>query len=79
MSWTLSVVRSMSRLIASLDPDLHQNLLTPPGLNNLPVVPKSVKTATGIDFDGVAFQGRICGVSIMRGESDISYRSITDI
>ena len=38
------------------------------GLNHLPVVPKTVRTPVGMDFDGVSFQGRICGVSIMRGE-----------
>ncbi|WOO77595.1 Uracil phosphoribosyltransferase [Vanrija pseudolonga] len=39
-------------------------------LNHLPVVPKTVRTPVGLDFNGVGFEGRICGVSIMRaGES----------
>ncbi|KAI9633065.1 uracil phosphoribosyltransferase 1 [Dioszegia hungarica] len=41
-------------------------LLVEEGLNHLPVVPKTVRTPVGMDFDGVSFQGRICGVSIMR-------------
>ena len=44
-------------------------LLVEEGLNHLPVVPKTVKTPVGLEYEGVAFQGRICGVSIMRGES----------
>jgi uracil phosphoribosyltransferase len=36
------------------------------GLNHLPVVDKAVETPTGIDYQGLSFQGRICGVSIMR-------------
>jgi len=41
-------------------------LLVEEGLNHLPVVPKTVQTPVGKDYEGVAFQGRICGVSIMR-------------
>ncbi|PVU97351.1 hypothetical protein BB559_002063 [Furculomyces boomerangus] len=45
-------------------------LLVEEGLNHMPVVSKTVKTPLDIDFDGIAFQGHICGVSIMRaGES----------
>ncbi|KAJ2808260.1 Uracil phosphoribosyltransferase, synthesizes UMP from uracil [Coemansia guatemalensis] len=45
-------------------------LLVEEGLNYLPVVDKEVITPTGLPFQGVAFEGRICGVSIMRaGES----------
>lgn len=45
-------------------------LLVEEGLNYLPVVEKEVTTPMGATFQGVAFQGRICGVSIMRaGES----------
>ncbi|KAJ1834284.1 Uracil phosphoribosyltransferase, synthesizes UMP from uracil [Coemansia sp. RSA 2711] len=45
-------------------------LLVEEGLNYLPVVPKEVTTPMGATFQGVAFEGRICGVSIMRaGES----------
>ena len=40
------------------------------GLNHLPVIPKTVHTPVGKEYEGVAFQGRICGVSIMRGSFD---------
>ncbi|CAE6466964.1 unnamed protein product [Rhizoctonia solani] len=36
------------------------------GLNHLPVVPKTVETPTGERYEGVGFEGRICGVSILR-------------
>jgi uracil phosphoribosyltransferase len=36
------------------------------GLNYLPVREKTVITPTGADFEGRAFEGKICGVSIMR-------------
>lgn len=36
------------------------------GLNHLPVVEKKVTTPTGAVYDGIDFEGRICGVSIMR-------------
>lgn len=36
------------------------------GLNHLPVVPKTVNTPTGVEYTGVGFEGRICGVSILR-------------
>ncbi|ORY34910.1 putative uracil phosphoribosyltransferase 1 [Naematelia encephala] len=41
-------------------------LLVEEGLNHLPVVPKTVRTPVGLEYEGVTFQGRICGVSIMR-------------
>ncbi|KAG0169862.1 Uracil phosphoribosyltransferase, synthesizes UMP from uracil [Apophysomyces sp. BC1034] len=45
-------------------------LLVEEGLNHLPVIDKVVKTPTGASYQGLAFEGRICGVSIMRaGES----------
>ncbi|SCU80196.1 LAMI_0B01156g1_1 [Lachancea mirantina] len=45
-------------------------LLVEEGLNQLPVTPKSVETATNQTFEGVSFLGKICGVSIVRaGES----------
>ncbi|GAA5953070.1 hypothetical protein JCM10213_002628 [Rhodosporidiobolus nylandii] len=45
-------------------------LLVEEGLNHLPVVEKSVTTPTGLEYKGVGFEGKICGVSIMRaGES----------
>lgn len=40
------------------------------GLNLLPVKPHKALTPTGTVFEGVKFEGKICGVSIMRaGES----------
>ncbi|KAK9473753.1 uracil phosphoribosyltransferase [Dipodascopsis tothii] len=45
-------------------------LLVEEGLDHLPVEATSVQTPTGLSYDGVRFQGKICGVSIMRaGES----------
>jgi uracil phosphoribosyltransferase len=45
-------------------------LLVEEGLNHLPVVAQTVTTPVGNDYSGVKFQGKICGVSIMRaGES----------
>jgi len=45
-------------------------LLVEEGLNHLPTVEKTVTTPVGRDYSGVQFEGRICGVSIMRaGES----------
>ncbi|WFC96002.1 uracil phosphoribosyltransferase [Malassezia brasiliensis] len=41
-------------------------LLVEEGLNHLPVLEQSVTTPTGHTYTGVAFQGRICGVSILR-------------
>ncbi|KAI0753597.1 uracil phosphoribosyltransferase-domain-containing protein [Irpex lacteus] len=41
-------------------------LLVEEGLNHLPVVPKTVETPTGALYDGVGFEGKICGVSILR-------------
>ncbi|KAI7882733.1 PRTase-like protein [Lichtheimia hyalospora FSU 10163] len=45
-------------------------LLVEEGLNHLPVVDKTVATPTDVPYKGIDFEGRICGVSIMRaGES----------
>ena len=45
-------------------------LLVEEGLNHLPVIEKTVTTPVGRSYAGVKFQGKICGVSIMRaGES----------
>ncbi|WBW73453.1 uracil phosphoribosyltransferase [Schizosaccharomyces osmophilus] len=45
-------------------------LIVEEGLNHLPVSPAQVTTAQNVKFDGVVFDGRICGASIMRaGES----------
>lgn len=45
-------------------------LLVEEGLNHLPVKQQIVETETNEKFDGVSFEGKICGVSIVRaGES----------
>ena len=41
-------------------------LLVEEGLNHLPVVEHTVTTPVGSSYAGVHFQGKICGVSIMR-------------
>lgn len=41
-------------------------LLVEEGLNHLPVVEHSITTPVGRSYLGVKFQGKICGVSIMR-------------
>ncbi|KAF8590318.1 PRTase-like protein [Ramaria rubella] len=41
-------------------------LLVEEGLNHLPVIPRTVETPTGATYEGVGFEGRICGVSILR-------------
>ncbi|KAI9824829.1 MAG: Uracil phosphoribosyltransferase, synthesizes UMP from uracil [Phylliscum demangeonii] len=41
-------------------------LLVEEGLNHLPVVGQTVTTPVGREYAGVKFQGKICGVSIMR-------------
>jgi uracil phosphoribosyltransferase len=45
-------------------------LLVEEGLNHLPVVSQEITTPVGRTYAGVKFEGKICGVSIMRaGES----------
>ncbi|KAF2795286.1 PRTase-like protein [Melanomma pulvis-pyrius CBS 109.77] len=45
-------------------------LLVEEGLNHLPTVEHSITTPVGRTYSGVKFEGKICGVSIMRaGES----------
>jgi uracil phosphoribosyltransferase len=45
-------------------------LLVEEGLNHLPTISRTVTTPVGRDYVGLQFQGKICGVSIMRaGES----------
>jgi len=41
-------------------------LLVEEGLNHLPTFKKTVQTPTGATYEGVGFQGKICGVSILR-------------
>ncbi|KAL9613744.1 MAG: hypothetical protein Q9167_001758 [Letrouitia subvulpina] len=41
-------------------------LLVEEGLNHLPVVERTITTPVGNSYAGVKFQGKICGVSIMR-------------
>ncbi|KAI9217759.1 uracil phosphoribosyltransferase-domain-containing protein [Blastocladiella britannica] len=46
--------------------DRVNRLLVEEGLNYLPLVEKVVETPTGASYTGVAFQGQICGVPIIR-------------
>lgn len=41
-------------------------LLVEEGLNHLPVIEHSITTPVGRSYNGLSFQGKICGVSIMR-------------
>ncbi|CAH0053486.1 unnamed protein product [Clonostachys solani] len=41
-------------------------LLVEEGLNHLPVIERNVTTPVGHTYNGLMFQGKICGVSIMR-------------
>lgn len=41
-------------------------LLVEEGLNHLPVIEHGVTTPVGRTYNGLMFQGKICGVSIMR-------------
>ena len=41
-------------------------LLVEEGLNHLPVIPHDISTPVGRSYAGVKFEGKICGVSIMR-------------
>jgi uracil phosphoribosyltransferase len=41
-------------------------LLVEEGLNHLPVIEHTINTPVGRTYSGVKFEGRICGVSIMR-------------
>ncbi len=41
-------------------------LLVEEGLNHLPVIEHTITTPVGRTYAGVQFQGKICGVSIMR-------------
>lgn len=41
-------------------------LLVEEALNHLPCLPYKITTAVGKPYDGVKFEGQICGVSIMR-------------
>lgn len=70
-SFSLRLELSVSAVyspVESSTSDRIIRLLVEEGLNHLPVVPKTVTTPVGKQFEGVSFQGRICGVSIMRGE-----------
>jgi hypothetical protein len=60
------IVRSSAWLAALRLTLLSQRLLVEEGLNHLPVIDKSVVTPTGASYAGVGFEGKICGVSIMR-------------
>ena len=41
-------------------------LLVEEGLNHLPVIKREIATPVGRPYSGVAFEGKICGVSILR-------------
>ncbi|EOR01585.1 Uracil phosphoribosyltransferase [Wallemia ichthyophaga EXF-994] len=41
-------------------------LIIESGLNVLPTIPKHITTETGEKFQGVGFEGKVCGVSILR-------------
>lgn len=41
-------------------------LLVEEGLNHLPVIEQTITTPVGRTYNGLMFQGKICGVSIMR-------------
>lgn len=41
-------------------------LLVEEGLNHLPVIEQAITTPVGRTYNGLMFQGKICGVSIMR-------------
>jgi uracil phosphoribosyltransferase len=41
-------------------------LLVEEGLNHLPIKPTTITTPLGLEYEGVTFEGKICGVSIMR-------------
>jgi len=41
-------------------------LLVEEALNHLPVLPQTITTPVGRTYAGVKFEGKICGVSIMR-------------
>ncbi|OAA44916.1 uracil phosphoribosyltransferase [Metarhizium rileyi] len=41
-------------------------LLVEEGLNHLPVIAQTITTPVDRTYDGLMFQGKICGVSIMR-------------
>ncbi|KAI1319423.1 Uracil phosphoribosyltransferase, synthesizes UMP from uracil [Mortierella claussenii] len=68
----MSIVRdkSTSRADFVFYADRIIRILVEEALNHLPVVDTTILTPTGQEYPGVEFQGRICGVSIMRaGES----------
>ena len=45
-------------------PDFHHTNVV--GLNHLTFIKKVITTPTGAEYDGLAFSGKICGVSIIR-------------
>ncbi|KAK0473812.1 hypothetical protein EDD18DRAFT_1397034 [Armillaria luteobubalina] len=52
-------------------------LLVEEGLNHLAVVKRTVTTPTGTTYEGVDFEGKICGVSILRAGEMFSLRHLT--
>lgn len=60
------VISEERALVRCSTSDRIIRLLVEEGLNHLPVVSHTVITPLGIEYQGVSFQGKICGVSIMR-------------
>ncbi|RDA83970.1 hypothetical protein CP532_0423 [Ophiocordyceps camponoti-leonardi (nom. inval.)] len=64
----LSIIRNKDTERA--DFIFHSNriirLLVEEGLNHLPVIQRDITTPVGRTYNGLMFQGKICGVSIMR-------------
>ncbi|CAF9936736.1 MAG: Uracil phosphoribosyltransferase, synthesizes UMP from uracil [Heterodermia speciosa] len=66
------ILPQTAQLIALLTADFifYSNriirLLVEEGLNHLPTIERTVTTPVGRSYAGVQFQGKICGVSIMR-------------
>ena len=54
------------RLTSGSTSDRIIRLLVEEGLNHLPIKPTTIQTPLGLEYDGVTFEGKICGVSIMR-------------
>lgn len=71
-NWPLSIIRDRNTVRSDFIfyADRIIRLLVEEGLNQLPVEAVQIDTPTGAVYSGVKFQGKICGVSIMRaGES----------
>lgn len=74
-AWELAADINKCRIIRNKDTEradfiFYSNriirLLVEEGLNHLPVNEQSITTPVGRTYNGLTFQGKICGVSIMR-------------